>query len=130
MVVKLPSKPLKIIIAGGREFKPSSYHVKKLYKILQDFGEFEAVSGGARGADAFGEYIVKRLFNKTPTLFPAQWNEFGKVAGRIRNSQMANYADMLIAFKGGNGTAHMIQCMQKLNKPVILIEEEDSKGLF
>ena len=121
---------IKVIIAGGRNFIPSAYHTKMLYNHLKNLGDFEAVSGGARGADAFGEYIVKRLFNKKPTIFPAQWKEFGNVAGRIRNSQMANYADMLIAFKGNNGTAHMIECMKKLKKPVIVIEEENSKELF
>ena len=43
--------------------------------------------------------------------FPANWAEFGKGAGLIRNKKMAKYADALIAFWDGKskGTKNMIQ---------------------
>ena len=47
--------------------------------------------------------------------FPAQWNEFGKRAGYIRNEEMAKYADACVAFWDGEskGTKHMIDLANK-----------------
>jgi hypothetical protein len=39
--------------------------------------------------------------------FPADWDRYGKRAGRIRNESMAKYAEYLAVFPGGKGTAHM-----------------------
>ena len=69
----------------------------------------EVVSGGARGVDKLGEiWAVK---NDIPIrLFPANWKEHGRSAGYIRNKEMANYADALIALWDGKsaGTRHMV----------------------
>ena len=56
-------------------------------------------------------------------LFRADWERFGKTAGVRRNHQMAQAGDMLIAFWDGQspGTAHMLQCMGQLGKPVVVI---------
>jgi hypothetical protein len=58
--------------------------------------------------------------------FLAQWNIHGKSAGPIRNKEMAEYADALIAFWDGQskGTKNMIEQMDKLNKLVIQIDKE------
>lgn len=42
--------------------------------------------------------------------FPADWNKHGRAAGPIRNEEMAQYADALIAFWDGKsrGTKSMI----------------------
>ena len=55
--------------------------------------------------------------------FAADWERFGKVAGVRRNHQMAQAGDMLLAFWDGQsaGTAHMVQCMRQLGKPVVVI---------
>jgi hypothetical protein len=46
--------------------------------------------------------------NRVPVKqFPADWNKYGKAAGPIRNAQMAKYADAVILFPGGRGTANM-----------------------
>jgi len=52
--------------------------------------------------------------------FYAAWNTHGKAAGFLRNADMARVADRLIAFWDGSsrGTAHMIQTMEKMGKPV------------
>lgn len=51
------------------------------------------------------------------TIFPANWAEFGKYAGYIRNYDMGKNADMLIAFWDGKskGTSHMIDIAERLN---------------
>jgi len=81
------------------------------------------VSGTARGADKWGERYARR-FNYIITKFPADWNKYGKSAGYIRNKQMAEYADHLIAFWDGEskGTKHMINLATKQGIIVDVIE--------
>lgn len=79
----------------------------------------EVVSGAARGADSLGELFAKE--NNIPVKqFPADWNAHGRAAGPIRNRQMAEYADVLIAFWDGKspGTKNMIETMLKKGKIV------------
>lgn len=98
----------KTIIAGGRDYLMS----------LEDWLELdsipitEVVSGGARGADKGGEqYADSRALSIKR--FPAQWDTFGKSAGYRRNVEMAEYADVLVAFPGGRGTNHMVEIAYK-----------------
>lgn len=112
---------MKVIIAGGRDFNNYELLVSKCDEILQD-SNYEIVSGTANGADKLGEkYAKSKGFNLK--LFPANWNEFGKSAGYIRNKQMGEYSDMLIAFWNGTskGTKHMIEISNKLNLIVHII---------
>ena len=102
----------KVIIAGGRTFEDYEY-LKKVCDFLlanRNESQIEIVSGNARGADTLGERYSKERGYKL-TLFKADWDKYGKKAGYLRNKQMAEYADALIAFmeKGGTkGTQHMI----------------------
>lgn len=105
---------MKVIIAGGRDFNDYERLRTLCDSILSNQEEVEIVSGTANGADALGEkygdekgYIV--------TGFPADWDTHGKSAGYIRNSEMADYADALIAFWDGRsrGTKHMIDLARK-----------------
>lgn len=72
----------------------------------------EVVCGGATGADADGKRwgMVTGIPVKT---FQADWETHQRAAGPIRNGQMAGYADALIAFPGGRGTADMIKKARK-----------------
>ncbi len=72
--------------------------------------DIEIVCGMAKGADLLGKrYAEERGFKVKE--FPADWNTNGKKAGPMRNTEMANYADALIAFWDGtsSGTGHMIE---------------------
>lgn len=98
---------MKVIIAGGREFE--RYYT--FDRAMQDLAAriSEVVSGGARGADAMGERFAE--VHEIPLAkFPADWKTHGKAAGHIRNYEMAQYADALIAFWDGEsrGTRNMI----------------------
>ncbi len=127
---------MKVIIAGGRDFKPENKHVEWLRKVLRQLNPTEIVSGCARGADKFGEFIADK-FGIDKTFFPAPWDEvagkpgyelgytkygkfYWKQAGFYRNKQMAKYADACILFPGGNGTASMKQLSIKHG---LIIEE-------
>lgn len=115
----------KLIVAGSRGF--NDYDL--MCRVLMAMGDVELadrtvsiVSGMARGADALAVRFAAE-HNVKLHKFPANWNGLGKRAGFIRNTQMGNFADGLLAFWDGksNGTRHMVDYMHQLKKPVHLI---------
>lgn len=106
---------MKVIIAGSRTFNNYDLLVKTLQEenlIIE-----EVVCGGARGADTLGAEWAKK--NGVPIkYFNAEWDIYGRAAGTIRNHQMGDYADYLVAFWDGksSGTKDMINYMQQLGK--------------
>ena len=113
---------MKVIIAGGRDFNNYDLLCRKADKILSRQDEIEIVSGTAKGADKLGEmYAKERDFSIKR--FPADWGTFGNSAGYRRNTEMATYADALIAFWNGksNGTKHMINIARKQDLEVRVI---------
>lgn len=105
---------MKVIIAGSRNFEDYDTLKRVCDFMLSRQDEVEIVSGAARGADMLGEiYANEKGFSLKQ--FPADWSQYGKRAGYLRNEEMANYADALIAFWDGEskGTQHMIDLAKK-----------------
>lgn len=105
-------KEFRIIIAGGRDFNNYELLKAKCESILSSKATTHRiiiVSGAAKGADSLGEKYAREKGYATESR-PADWNTHGKAAGYIRNAQMADGADALIAFWDGHsrGTKHMI----------------------
>lgn len=76
----------------------------------------EVVSGTARGPDTVGaQWAVDQEPPIPVKEFPANWNTHGKKAGYLRNKEMADYADALLAIWDGKskGTKHMIDLASK-----------------
>lgn len=118
---------LKVIVAGSRTFNDYEYLSKELDIRIPPFIE-EIVSGDARGADRLGaRWAQEHGFNVKH--FPAKWDEYGKAAGIIRNHQMGDYADSLIAFWDGksNGTKDMINYMREKGKHVEVVNNNTMK---
>ena len=117
---------IKVIIAGTRDFNDYAYLKKNVDYFLQGINpnneEIEIVSGNARGADKLGERYAKE-HNLPVKLFPANWDKYGKRAGYLRNQEMANYSDVLIAFwdEKSKGTKHMIDIAKKQGLTVIVV---------
>lgn len=116
---------MKVIIAGGRDVTNYA-HVEAAAKE-SGFDITEVVSGCARGADTLGEQWATRN-NVALKKFPADWDNQGKKAGHVRNCQMGDYADALIALWDGEsrGTKHMIDYATKkgLKVFVYLVKEK------
>lgn len=115
----------KLIVAGGRDFRDAALlHKEILHLGLEVYKEsmISIVSGMARGADQLGYEWAKHHMVQVYE-FPANWKAYGKSAGYRRNKEMAEFADGLLAFWDGqsSGTKHMIDYMNRLNKPVHII---------
>jgi hypothetical protein len=117
-----------ICISGGRSFNK--------YRMIETAMEnlkrtpLAIVSGCARGADTLGELYAQR--HDIPVVrFPADWPQYGKAAGAIRNQQMVDYADEFIVFWDSisPGTKHMIEAIKKSGKHLILVKYKgDTNG--
>ena len=106
---------MKYVIAGGRDY--NNFHVTEY--VLNQFTNIETIiSGDARGADTQGAIYGQR-HNIPVEHYPAHWDEYGKAAGYIRNAEMGEAGDALIAFWDGQskGTMNMIKTMKLLKKP-------------
>ena len=112
---------MKVIIAGSRTI--TDYQVVEEAIKESGFNIVEVVSGKARGVDRLGE-LYAELNNLYIKSFWADWHRYGKAAGPIRNRQMADYADALIAVWDGQskGTLHMINIAKEKELKVFIYE--------
>jgi hypothetical protein len=124
-------KPFIVVVAGGRDFGDRRIpgqgldvfwrdkcrrqmkvaidaHLARIFKNEDLYPVIR--HGDAKGADTLaGEYAMYDLGIDVDAV-PANWDKYGKSAGRVRNADMATGAGMLIAFWDGRsrGTKHMI----------------------
>lgn len=118
--------PIKLIIAGGRDFTNETLARERL-QAMEEMGLFpngvELICGMAKGADSVGCTIF-RMADLTIHAFKPDWDGLGKRAGFVRNAEMGNVADMALIFWDGKskGTKHMIDYMERMGKPVYLVE--------
>ncbi len=108
---------IRITVCGSRNFIDEKFVNKYLSEFIQFLKkQFEneiniiIISGKAKGPDTFGENFAKNN-NLQIEEFPADWDKHGKRAGYIRNKEMIDISNIVIAFYDGTskGTAHSIK---------------------
>ncbi len=115
---------MKTIICGGRDYVLTRGDARWLDGLLETLPITEVFSGGAPGADAGGEKWA-RARGVPVDPHPAKWDDitapgaviktrrdgkkYNALAGFWRNQEMAEQAQICIAFPGGSGTADMIR---------------------
>lgn len=85
--------------------------------------DIKIVSGGAIGADKLAEkYANENKYEKI--IFKPDWKRYGNGAGAVRNREIINEADIVIAFWDGEskGTKNSIDIAQKYNKKIIVVK--------
>jgi hypothetical protein len=112
---------VKVIIAGSRDFVDG----RLLSDTLAGFdGEItEVFSGTAYGADQLGENWAND-YGIPVHRFPPQWHLHGRAAGPLRNQQMVDLADALVAFKthdDSRGTNDVVDRARKKGIPTIVV---------
>lgn len=112
---------MRIIIAGSREFNDYEYLKQRCNQVISflELKDITIISGTANGADKLGEQYAKEKGYEIKQ-YPANWNKYGKSAGYLRNVEMAENADVLIAFwrNQSKGTKHMIDIASDKNLKV------------
>jgi hypothetical protein len=102
---------MRTIIAGSRSISSLAIVEQAMDQALILCGIVPSmvISGTARGADQLGEQWAAGRGIEVEK-YPADWDRYGKSAGYIRNKEMADNADALVAIWDGEskGTSHMI----------------------
>ena len=126
---------MKVAVIGSRDFTNYALLTEKLDKLHQMQQITTIVSGGAKGADSYGEFWAK-MQGMTPLIFEAKWedlshpdanikrNRWGKQydasAGFRRNKTIIENCDIVFAFWDGSspGTEDSLNYAKSLKKPI------------
>ena len=129
---------MKVLICGGRVFNNWELFRDKLEEIANErfpimepneYGNFlydvTIISGGARGVDTLAANWAAVNWAGYKE-YPADWERDGKKAGILRNIRMLEEGqpDLVIAFPGGRGTAHMVKIARKAGVEIIEVRIE------
>jgi hypothetical protein len=123
------------IVCGGRDFEDQEFafeHLNRIFTPEADAGkQIEIIEGDAKGADRIAGLWAKTNWVQSDTLHtvrPANWKKYGKKAGFLRNSEMAENlaarrdqmgADVqVIGLPGGTGTKMMLKISRERGFPV------------
>lgn len=97
---------MRVLVTGGRDFEEIDTLYHALDQIHQETPITLIIEGGAKGADR----LARRWADARNVPFvteEADWTRHGKAAGPLRNGRMIkeHKPDLVVAFKGGKGTA-------------------------
>lgn len=115
---------MKTIIAGSRSFRHSAdQELIETAVRISGFQVSEVISGMAYGIDRLAVGWAMRHRIPVREVY-AQWGVHGRAAGYMRNMQMAEYGEALIAIWDGEsrGTRHMIEHARKLGLPTYVLD--------
>lgn len=110
---------MRVAIVGSRRF-PKLKMVRD-YVIGLEVGTV-VVTGGADGVDSCALHAANLRGFEVDVVLP-DWDRLGKAAGPIRNKEIAERCDRMVAFWDGEslGTKSAIAAAQKLGKPTEVI---------
>lgn len=114
---------MKIIICGDRNWN----NYWGIYDVISRLDRNSVIiHGAARGADHMAGTIAKNLGFKVISV-PADWEQYGRAAGPIRNKKMLDMEpELVIAFhtdiRNSKGTKHMVEIAQKKGVKVEIYE--------
>lgn len=115
----------KIGIIGSRS-RHTQLDFHKINQVLKEIykeGDIIISGGCYKGADAFAEVIAKR--DSIPILiYYANWDKHGRIAGFMRNTNIAQDSDVLIACPSADrtgGTEDTIKKYLKLGKDKLIL---------
>jgi hypothetical protein len=136
---------MKIAIVGSRGFE--DYDLLKSTMQVHQQQATLIISGGAKGADQLAEQWSKEFLNQLPLVIRPDWedishsdailkyNDKGECydarAGLRRNEQIAEKADLVIAFWDGQskGTKQIVLYARQIGKAVEVIKYKEAAQL-
>ena len=110
---------MNVAIVGGRDFDDYEQFKSSINGEKIKFNSI--ISGGARGVDTMAEKYAKEIGVPVKIYLP-DWTKHGKAAGPIRNRQIIESADCVIAFwdEKSPDTRSSIAIAEELKKPTSL----------
>jgi hypothetical protein len=119
----IPDEAMNIAIIGSRDF-PSLWMVRAIVDCLIPTKHI-VVSGGAKGVDNIA--VDQAKFRNIPrAVYRPDYTSYGSNAPHVRNDQIINLADYVIAFWDGEspGTKSVIDKVIKAGKPYVVYGPE------
>ncbi len=111
---------MKVAVIGSKEFTDYS-QLKSVLDSIQ--GISAIISGGAPGTDTLGRKYAHQ-HNIKFLEFPPDYKKYGNKAKHIRDRQIVEHCDRVIAFWDGEceGTKYTMDYAGQQNKPVTIIK--------
>jgi len=113
---------IRLLVTGGRDYHNKDELYNALDRIASKHYIEVLIHGAARGADTLaGRWAQERGIEVIAV--PANWTQYGRQAGPIRNLDMLNNhcPNLVVAFSGGKGTKNMIDISKKAGIKVVKI---------
>jgi hypothetical protein len=111
---------MRVLVCGGRYYDDWAYIVDVLDRVNARQQITRLIEGGATGADEFARRWARARGIEVVT-FTADWDRYQGRAGLIRNAQMLREGrpELVVAFKGGRLTGHMVTIASAALVPVL-----------
>ncbi len=116
---------MKVLITGGRDFDDSDLLQQTLNRLHAATPFTCLIHGAAKGADHLaGAWANANGIEEIAC--PADWKRHGRGAGPARNKLMLeeHQPDLVVAFPGGKGTAHMVGLAEKAGTKVVFAKQD------
>ena len=96
---------MKVLVCGGRDWRDKG----AVWRVLAQLQPSVIIEGGCRGPDTMAFQYGRDNCIPVET-HCANWKQFGRRAGPIRNQEMIDKGkpDLVVACPGGRGTADMV----------------------
>ena len=128
---RLEGRTPTAIITGGRKYDPTPADRVWLTRRLIHYKVTRVIHGGAWGVDRWAGEVARQLGYavKVVPIRAHDWDDFGKLAGHIRNAYMLEVAgsnlDVLLAFRGAGGTENMVATTARATDETCIIDHRD-----
>jgi len=114
---------MKLGIVGSRDFHDYEKVKNFIFSSINIKDIDCIVSGGAKGFDSLAEKFADE-YNIKKKIFPAEWEKHGRAAGFIRNRDIVDNSDILIAVQKNKskGTQNSIDLAKKKKISCLVLE--------
>ncbi len=121
---------MRVLVCGGRDFTDWDYVDQTLGQIHRKLHITQVIEGGAPGADRLGRRWANENAISLLT-FDADWDRYGNRAGPVRNCKMLREGnpELVVAFKGGTGTRHMVGIAEEAGVRVLRRFDNEARGI-
>jgi SLOG family YspA-like protein len=115
----------RVAIVGSRDWPEPEAVRDYVFSLSRDD---TVISGGAPGVDTQAELAADE-YGLPFIKYSAKWDEFGRVAGFIRNKEIVMACDRLVAFhwRNSKGTALSIQLAKDMGKSTIVFTKSSGQ---